>query len=195
MPEERLFLTVEQAISCLNEGDSIHTFLNSPGILVGADCSRESVIETLQKHSNQIEIGGVVCRRMKHGLVVWRGDEPVFIEANEEKLKAIEIQVTKQNMRKIIINDQPCTVDSQLSGYEILSKPSSNVEFYGTDGQNIFIQFKNGSSYLYLNVTKDTINAMYLAESIGKFISFLSKNYTYTKVEGKLVNIVKEEAA
>lgn len=90
MEQERKYLTPEQAIACLNEGDQIHTFLNPGNILLGADWSREEVIETLQNHPDKIEIGGDQCRAMKHGLVVWRGDEPVFIEADEDKLKQFD---------------------------------------------------------------------------------------------------------
>lgn len=91
MEQERKYLTVDQAIACLNEGDTIHTFLNpADSILLGADWSRESVIETLNSHPDEIEIGGEGCRSMKHGLVVWRGGEPVFIQADEEKLKQFD---------------------------------------------------------------------------------------------------------
>lgn len=98
-------------------------------------------------------------------------------------------------MRKIVVNNQPCTVDEILKDYEILSKESSNVDYYGTDGKNVFIQFKNGSSYLYLNVTPVDIEDMKMAESIGRFISVLSKSYQYTKVENRLVVVVPEEVA
>lgn len=95
-------------------------------------------------------------------------------------------------MRKIVVNNQPVTVDDLLAGYEILSKPSSNVEYYGTNGQNVFVQFKNGSTYLYLNVKDQDIAALRKAESIGKFIPVLSKQYQYTKVDKQLVVVVQE---
>lgn len=98
-------------------------------------------------------------------------------------------------MRKITINKQQCTVDEILNGYIIAQKPSSNVEFHGFDGKNIFIQFKNGASYLYLNVEEKDIEEMKKAESIGRFISVLSKKYTYTKVDHRLVEVTQEEVA
>ena len=97
-------------------------------------------------------------------------------------------------MKKIVVNDQPVSVDELLQDYDILSKPSSNVEFYGTNGQNVFIQFKNGSTYLYLNVTDQDIVALRKAESIGKFIPVLSRKYQYTKVDRQLVVVVQEES-
>jgi hypothetical protein len=97
-------------------------------------------------------------------------------------------------MRKIVVNNQPVTVDELLTGYEILCKPSSNVEYYGTNGLNVFIQFKNGSTYIYLNVSDRDIADMRKAESIGKFIPVLSKKYQYTKVEKQLVVLEQEPA-
>lgn len=88
MEDERIFLSVSQAIECLNEGDTIHTYINpADSMLVGADWSRDAIIDTLIKHKDSIEIGGEMCRKMKHGLVVMRNGDPLFIEANEEKLK------------------------------------------------------------------------------------------------------------
>lgn len=98
-------------------------------------------------------------------------------------------------MRKVTVNNQQVNVDEILNDYEILSKESSNVDYYGTDGKNVFIQFKNGASYLYLNVTPVDIDDMKKAESIGKFIGVLSKAYQYTKVENRLVVVVPEEVA
>jgi hypothetical protein len=97
-------------------------------------------------------------------------------------------------MRKITVNNQPVTVDKILKDYEILKMESSNVDYYGTDGNNVFIQFKNGASYLYLNVKPEHIEQMKKAESIGRFIGVLSKQYQYTKIENQLV-VLQEEVA
>jgi hypothetical protein len=190
MSEEIVYITVEQAISCLNDGDSIHTFLNPGGALIGADWSREAVIETLKSHPDKIEIGGKMCRKMKHGLVVWRGDEPVFIEANESKILVLEESLTNHsNMEqyKIIVTEH--VIDDRLQGFEIMQKPSSNVDYYGTNGiDTVFIQFKNGTSYIYHNVDKADIDEMNKVDSIGKFIGSNLKKYGYTKIDLKLVN-------
>lgn len=90
MSKDRLLITVEQAISCLNEGDSIHTFMNTASILMGCDISRDGIIKILNDHPDKIEIGGETSRRMKHGIVVTRSNGPLFIEADEEKIKQIE---------------------------------------------------------------------------------------------------------
>lgn len=86
----RVFLTVEQAISCLNDGEYIHTFANPGGTLLGCDISRESLIDHFNEAPDKIEIGGEMARSMKHGLVVMLSNGPMFVEANEEKLKEYE---------------------------------------------------------------------------------------------------------
>lgn len=88
-----------------------------------------------------------------------------------------------------MINVAEHTVDERLKGFDISKKPSSNVDYYGSNGKDtIFIQFKNGVSYLYHDVTKEDIDAMNQAESIGKFMATLArKKYTYTKVTLEMV--------
>lgn len=97
MSEDSVKLTVEQAISCLNDGDTIHTFLNPNGALVGADYSRDKVIKILKKNPDKIEIGGPTSRKFKHALIVWEEDRPLFIEANEEKINEFDPINSKDN--------------------------------------------------------------------------------------------------
>lgn len=85
---ERLFLTKEQALSTLPEGEDIHCFV-SGGILIGADWSREQV-EQYIKDADTAEIGGGMCRRMGHGLAVFGTDGLKFFEAKEEVLQKLE---------------------------------------------------------------------------------------------------------
>jgi hypothetical protein len=88
---------------------------------------------------------------------------------------------------KIIVEEH--VVDEKLKGFDIMQKPSSNVDYYGTNGvDTIFIQFKNGGSYFYPNVTKELIEEMLKSESIGKFMASLAKGgYGYTKFVDTLV--------
>lgn len=80
-------------------------------------------------------------------------------------------------------------IDDRLQGFEISKKPSSNVDYYGSNGKDIvFIQFINGVSYLYHNVKKEDIDAMNQAESIGKYMAVLAKKkYDFSKLTLKLV--------
>jgi len=89
MSNERRFITPNEAISLLNDGDRIHTFRNPNGMLIGADWNRESIIEALKSHPNSIEIGGQACRRIKHGLILNDGNF-LFIECNEQRLNEFD---------------------------------------------------------------------------------------------------------
>lgn len=97
-------------------------------------------------------------------------------------------------MRKIKINNQECKVDEILEGFSIYQKPSSNVQYFGDNGIDVFVQFKSGS-YIYKGVLKEHIEQMHQAESIGKFISQLGKVYHYVPVQYPLVVPVSQLAA
>ena len=89
----KTYLTKEQAISVLPEGESVHTF--NPGFaLVGADWSREDIIDKIQR-SDVIELTGEMARSMGRGMCACNNDakywgDVLFIETDEEKLKALE---------------------------------------------------------------------------------------------------------
>lgn len=75
-------------------------------------------------------------------------------------------------MVQIVIGGYLYEVQASIYGFDIRTKPSSNVAFYGTctDGR-LFVQFKNGVSYLYSDVDHGTLTDLEDAESIGKFIN------------------------
>lgn len=87
--EGQIFLTPEEAISVLNEGENIHTFRNPNGMMIGCDWSRESIIETLKKEDVKIEIGGPQCQAMGRALVV-HDHSILFVEADRERIKELE---------------------------------------------------------------------------------------------------------
>lgn len=88
----RKIITPAQAIELINDGDYIHVFRNPSGMLIGADWSRQSVIDTINKDGAVLEIGGSQCRGLGHGLVI---NESIFVEANEEKIKILDINEEK----------------------------------------------------------------------------------------------------
>lgn len=66
----------------LPDGEYIHTFMSTPGTLLGADWTRGEVVEEIE--TSRCEIGGELCRSMGHGLVIWlNGVEPVFVETRK----------------------------------------------------------------------------------------------------------------
>lgn len=88
------------------------------------------------------------------------------------------------------INGVNYTIDEKLDNFTIKSKPSSNVAFYGVNHDaadiQLFVQFKNGSCYIYSGLTDQTLADLNECESIG---SFISRN-----IVGKFPNIKCEEA-
>lgn len=87
------YLTSEQAISLLPEGDYIHT-LYGGFALIGADWERQEVINKL-KSVDKIEIAGDVARNIGHGLAVYNDDaqyfsDILFVETDKKKLDAFD---------------------------------------------------------------------------------------------------------
>jgi hypothetical protein len=64
--EDRKPLSREEAIALLPDGDDIHTFMAAGFALIGADWSREEVIEAIDKHG--AELSGPVATGMNHGI-------------------------------------------------------------------------------------------------------------------------------
>ena len=90
----KTYITVDQAISVLPDGDFVHTFYNTGFSLVGADWSREDIIEKIL-NSDIIELTGRMARGMGHSMCVYNNDtkchdEILFIETDETRLAALE---------------------------------------------------------------------------------------------------------
>lgn len=68
--EERVELTPEEALAMLPEGEMVHTFVNSSGMMLGADWGRESLEEEIRKAERR-ELAGGMATSMGHGLVLF----------------------------------------------------------------------------------------------------------------------------
>ena len=74
MDDDRVFLTVEQALAMLPEGEEIHTFSNpGVGVMIGADMSRAEISKRITEATER-EISGAQARSLKHGLVIHGGN-------------------------------------------------------------------------------------------------------------------------
>ena len=98
----RKFITVDEAINLLPEGDYIHTFFNMPFGLLGADWSREDVIDKF-KTSDKIELTGEQARGLGHGLAAYNNDtkkqsEILFVETDMKKLLSFDPEGEKENV-------------------------------------------------------------------------------------------------
>lgn len=88
------YITAEQAISVLPDGDSVHTFYNPGFGLVGADWSRADITDKLYS-SDIIELTGPSARGLGHGICAYGKDarhqgDILFIETDEARLAALE---------------------------------------------------------------------------------------------------------
>ena len=90
----KIYITIEQAISVLPDGDTVHTFYNPGFGLVGADWSKEDITDKLRR-SDIIELTGPAARGMGHGMCVYNKDtkwqsDILFVETDEERVAALE---------------------------------------------------------------------------------------------------------
>jgi hypothetical protein len=91
----KAYLTPEEAISLLPNDECVHTFYNAEFGLVGADWSKQEIIEKLNAPGMVIELTGEMARGMKHGMCVYSEsakylNEVLFVETDEEKLLFFE---------------------------------------------------------------------------------------------------------
>ena len=91
------FVTHEEAVALLPDGEYVHTIVNNGCAMVGADWSREDILKEL--HSKEvIELTGEHARSMGHGICAYNKDakwqiDLLFIETDTEKLKAFDAEV------------------------------------------------------------------------------------------------------
>lgn len=91
MCEERKWITPEQAIELLyNDVQNVHTYRNAGFMLIGCDWLKENIIKLINEHPDDLEIGGTMCRKTGHGLVLWDSGSPLFIEADRQKVDIID---------------------------------------------------------------------------------------------------------
>jgi hypothetical protein len=84
MNADRKSLTYDEAVAMLPDGDTIHTFRNPAwGLLLGADWSREYILNAIEKHG--CELTGGMAAGMNHG--IWINDQKdgggLFIETKK----------------------------------------------------------------------------------------------------------------
>lgn len=93
-PNKKKFISADEAIELLPEGEYIHTFRESGLALIGADWLREEIIELIRK-SDCLELTGEAARSMGHGLAIYDHDakmqsDILFVETDMEKLQALD---------------------------------------------------------------------------------------------------------
>lgn len=91
---KRKYITVDDAIKLLPDGEYVHTFYQMGMGLIGADWDKEDVIAKL-KSVDYIELTGKEARNMGHGIAVYNKDtkwqsDVLFIETDKTRLNAFD---------------------------------------------------------------------------------------------------------
>lgn len=96
--EDRVILTKEEALSLLPDDEYIHTFRGLDRVIIGADHERKELVEEIE-HC-KCEIGGPMCRALDHGLVVWTGNDPLFVKTRLNSLELFDLFEKKLRILK-----------------------------------------------------------------------------------------------
>lgn len=88
------YITYEEAVSLLPDGEYVHTFYNNAFGLFGADWSKEEILDKLRK-SEIIELTGNQARSMNHGMCAYNKDtkwqsDILFIETDADRLQKMD---------------------------------------------------------------------------------------------------------
>ena len=91
--KEKRYLTVEEAISILPDGDSIHT-IRDAAVLICSDWGRKAIIEKIQK-SERRAITGPAARSTGHGLALYPPNakyhsDILFVETDKKRLDELD---------------------------------------------------------------------------------------------------------
>lgn len=82
---DRKFLTYDEAVARLPDGDEIHTFTNpAVGLLLGADWSREQILEAFKADGAEVEESGPAATAAKHGIAMKHNGRFVFVATKEQ---------------------------------------------------------------------------------------------------------------
>ena len=94
MANEKRYISYEEAVSLLPDGEYVHTFYNASFGLIGADWSKDEILDKLRK-SDVIELTGSQARSMGHGMCAYNNDtkwhsDILFIETDAEKIEKMD---------------------------------------------------------------------------------------------------------
>ena len=76
--DERVIVTLEDAITRLPDGDRVHTFRQAGCMMIGADWLLNDLLAAMREHG--VIESGPAATGMKHGLVLIDERGPLFIE-------------------------------------------------------------------------------------------------------------------
>lgn len=80
----------------------------------------------------------------------------------------------------VIIEGALHNVSHELASYELYHQPkSNNVDYLGINKKDniLFVQFKNGKSYVYLDVNKEALDLWNNSRTAGNYLANCIKGY------------------
>lgn len=105
MEDERVYLTADEAIRMLPDGDMIHTYRQGGGfVLIGADWERERLVEKIA--SGKPEFAGENATRSGHGLAIVDEHGPLYIETKrqtEEQRLTAELAALRADLEQALV--------------------------------------------------------------------------------------------
>lgn len=78
---ERKVLTRQEADAMLKEGDRVHTFSGSGGLIIGCEVAREQILKLAD--GGRVELAGPSAAAMRHGIAYNDGGKWYFAETKE----------------------------------------------------------------------------------------------------------------
>jgi hypothetical protein len=99
------------------------------------------------------------------------------------------------NQEQVVINGTTCLIDPVLQGFSVSSKPSSNVDFFGTkeEKNQFFAQFKNGGAFIWSGVPQEKLLEASETESIGKFVTSQIRGKFESESHSRLVTPLADD--
>lgn len=128
----------------------------------------------------------------------YQGEETEYNMDNGIALLTSEIFWEFFTINETPVNETPVNEDVG-NRYLRFSVSSSNIDYinYNEKHQEAIIDFKGGTSYLYKNVTREEIDEMVDAESVGSHFNrvFKAAHPDFEKIEKPKVSIIRIEGA
>ena len=128
---KRKYITVDDAIKLLPDGEYVHTFHQMGMALIGADWDKEDVIAKL-KSVDYIELTGKEARNMGHGIAVYNKDtkwqsDVLFIETDKDKIDAFDpLEEQRMKMEMTIDESIRILVDRYIDTYVVCGGENYN---------------------------------------------------------------------
>lgn len=82
-------------------------------------------------------------------------------------------RINQISMKTVKIQNRTFTVHDRLVDFNVNMPISKGVAFYGTNpaSGSLFIQFANGGTYIYANMTGEIRRGLHNATSIGRYVA------------------------